>query len=92
MPNHSRSGFHHAYTGLCLMLLGFWAMWHSVTVAVALMALGFLLFADDAIQHYVGLMVNPLFQSPLHRLYGILYKHSLLVRKLNRFFDKLFGA
>lgn len=82
-------GVHHSYLGLFLSLIGFWCIWVSLWIAIPLMGIGQWLFYDDVYQH-IRKQKEPDYHSPVHRLFGLIYKWSW-VRKVTKFFDWLFG-
>ena len=85
-------GYHHAWTGLCLLIAGFmlivfkeqaWGLW----IALA----GLVVYCDDLFQHWRQIK-EPTYRSFLNKLYGeTLYKIKF-IRKLNEWFDKIFGG
>lgn len=84
-------GFHHAYLGLATMIVGFLLIWALWPAALAVMAIGFYVFADDVYQH-IRQRREPEYQSPLHRMHDYLYRNSSFIRRLNAWADKLFGG
>jgi hypothetical protein len=90
------NGFHHAYLGLVLLLIGFIAIISGVKtkrrkrIATIILLLGFIIFFDDVWQHYKQ-FTDPSFRSPLHRLYGATLYHITLIRDLNAWMDKIFS-
>lgn len=55
----------------------------------AIIAIGFVICIDDAIQHTIGRHWDPNFESWLHKLYRKIWRFPW-IRKLNEFFDRLF--
>jgi len=76
---------HHGYYGLILIALSYFlSSW-------VLYGIGAVLLVDDAYQH-LRQEHDPTYYSPIHRLYVELLWQFEFIRKLNRFFDRLFGA
>jgi hypothetical protein len=76
---------HHEYEGLLLVLIAF-----AVKAAIGgvLRWTGVALMLDDALEHSVQRLTGDLFwQSPLHRLYGLVYARWAWVRELNAWLD-----
>ena len=69
--------WHHGYAGLLLYM----APWHAAEIA------GLVLLADDALQHAIQLRWNPVYRSPLHRLYADVFWPLPTVQWLNRWLD-----
>ena len=84
-------GVHHLYLGLILILIAFFilATGHN-TIAIILFLCGLIAVIDDFYQHFRQ-NSQPSYHSPLHRLYGKIYKYKI-IQWLNRLADKLFGA
>jgi len=89
-------GFHHAIIGLVLMLIGFIILISGrktktrKRIALVIIALGALIFADDVFQHYMQ-YTDPSYRSPLHKLYGATFWKWHWIQKINEWFDKVFG-
>ena len=76
---------HHGYYGLVLLGLAYiFSSWW-------LYGIGALLLIDDAYQH-LRQEHDPDYHSPIHQLYVELLWRFEFIRKLNRFFDRLFEA
>ena len=88
--NNGFKGIHHLYMGLIIILLGFILIWKVLWIAILLLIIGIILMIDDSIQHIVQRW-KPEYLSPLHKMYGKIYRKYKWVQKLNQFFDKLFG-
>ena len=84
-------GIHHLYLGLIFVLIAFLilATGHNI-IAVILFIFGLIAVIDDFYQH-LRQNYDPKYHSPLHRLYGHIYSRSKIIRKLNKWTDKLFG-
>lgn len=91
MSNHDLKGFHHFYLGLAALIGGFILIWYNMVACIIVLLTGFILCIDDAVQHIIGVHLDETYRSPLHRLYGWLYRKSAFIRWLNGLFDKLFG-
>ena len=86
-------GVHHFYYGMLLILVAFiLAMLRKrrKIVTIILFVLGFIITADDGYQHLRN-ELEPEYRSPIHNLYGVIYRKSSLIRKANRWLDKVFG-
>jgi cupin superfamily acireductone dioxygenase involved in methionine salvage len=86
-------GFHHFYFGLLLCLTGFLLLVFTQTnssVYVGLFVAGDLIMLDDFVQHWIQ-RTRPTYRSIFHRLYGATLWRIAWIRKLNEFFDKMFG-
>ena len=87
-------GFHHYYLG-CAVLLGdfylIWSRWSPTWLNWGLFWLAWIIITDDFYQH-MRQQKKPEYLSPLHRMYGLLYRHRGFIRWLNRLADKIFGA
>ena len=88
-------GVHHFYIGLFIGLVGFFLLWANkdwtAVIGVALIIIGFITMADDALQHTVERFWKPNYESPLKVMYGKhLYKFQL-IQRLNKTADKIFG-
>ena len=88
--NNEFKGIHHFYIGLVLLLIGFILIWKVLWLAIFLLIVGLILIIDDAYQHIIQRW-KPEYLSPLHKVYGKIYRKYKWIRKLNKFFDKLFG-
>ena len=83
-------GFHHFYIGMILILLWFLILIYRESNFTLMLIAGITIAIDDAVQHYKQLK-DPKYRSFLHKIYGkTLYKFRF-IRKLNAFFDKVFG-
>ena len=83
--------FHHYYLGLFGFIVAFLLLGYNyVTGSIVVFILSFIVLIDDYIQHFIQTTRNPKYHSPLHRLYGIIYSRSKIIRWLNRQIDKLF--
>ena len=98
-----RSGIHHGYIGLALMLIGFLFIFTEKIpwpVSLIVTLVGLLLFVDDYYQH-IKQRKNIAYRSPLNRLYSWFITTLLLSKNfhwlgkfiiwLNEFFDNLLG-
>lgn len=78
--------FHHGYLGDALVLISF------VFGGTLLALVGVTLRADDTYEHVKQAWLGePLFESPLHKLYGKYLWPIKIVQKLNAWLDKKFG-
>ena len=77
--------FHHGYLGDALVLIGFF-------VVPLLAFIGIVLRADDTYEHVrQAWFGEPLFESPLHKLYGKYLWSLPFIQKLNAWLDSKFG-
>ena len=76
--------WHHGYLGLLLIAYGL------VQEVPLFVVTGSILVADDLLQHSVQYLTQTEWQSPLRRLYGLVYAKSAVVRAVNRWLDELF--
>ena len=84
--------FHHYYIGWFLLIVAFILLGYSfVTMSLIVFMIGLLVLIDDYVQHFIQTTRDPKYHSPLHRLYGMIYKYRI-IQWLNRLADKLFGA
>ena len=86
-----KKGFHHYFVGLILLLAGFLFVISegSLVTACLLTSFGLWLCADDLYQHWRQ-RTEPDYRSPVHRLYGLIYRFKI-VQIVNRFVDRIFG-
>jgi len=82
-------GVHHFYLGLFLDLIGFLFIWVTLWVAITLLIIAQWLVIDDTWQH-IRKRSNPEYESPVHRLFKLIYKWNW-VQKTTEWFDKLLG-
>lgn len=82
-------GVHHMYLGLFLELVGFLFIWVTLWVAIPLLIIGQWLILDDTYQH-IRKRKHPKYQSPIHKLFGLIYKWKW-IQKVTEFFDGIFG-
>lgn len=90
-------GFHHFYLGIILLIIAFLLLFTKVNDALVIVTAiaATILCVDDFFQHwkqYRTSTPDPNYKSPLHRLYIYFLYNVSIIRKLNDFFDKLFGA
>ena len=78
--------WHHGYLGIALCIVG------SLANRTLFVVLGFILVIDDVLEHTVQYFTQTEWQSPLRRLYGLVYARSAVVRRVNGWLDRLFGA
>jgi hypothetical protein len=76
--------WHHGYLGVILLA---WGLAHA---SLPFIVAGLLIVVDDLIEHSVQYVTRSEWQSPLRRLYGLVYKRSKWVRKVNLWLDELF--
>ena len=82
-------GVHHMYLGLFIELVGFFFIWITLWVAIPLLVAGQWLIWDDTYQH-VRKRWEPEYRSPVHRLFGRVYKFWI-IKKITGFFDGILG-
>jgi hypothetical protein len=73
--------FHHLYLGIFISALG--CILHSLVIV----GIGIIISVDDWIQHFFKIEGK----TPLHIIYGWVYKKSGLIQRINKYFDRLFG-
>ena len=84
-------GFHHAYLGLLLILIGFFMLFGELIVfSLVTILLGLYLLLDDIYQH-LRQRFDINYHSPLHMLYVNTIARNKYVKILNKWVDKLMG-
>lgn len=99
-----KKGFHHAYLGIGLMIIGFVFILFIDSpewISDLMVLFGMYLYVDDYYQHRRNRQ-EPLYRSPWHRLYMLVLSELLISKnfhwlgdmivKLNIWADKLFGG
>lgn len=102
MAIDTRTGIHHAYLGMVLMLTGFYLIFYPNihwSLSLGLILIGAWLFIDDYYQHWKQ-RSNRFYRSPIHRFYNWIMRIMLLsdnfywlghlILRINSFFDNLF--
>ena len=87
--------FHHLYLGILFIIIGFIIMAIeniSPIIGFVIIILGIIMVIDDAFQHLIQSCCDDEYHSPLHRYYDWIYSRSKIIRELNKWADKLFGA
>ena len=84
---HVREG-HHGYIGDLLVVVGFMTSHIIGLEALIFASIGIIFRIDDSWQHLVQL-INPIYQSPLHRLYAEYLWPLPIVQKLTAFWNSL---
>lgn len=83
--NSEFKGIHHGFIGIVLMFVGFILVFISPAVGTIAVVLGLWIFMDDFLFHGFG------YESFIHGLYiKYLYRFEW-VKRVNIWFDKLFG-
>ena len=96
MTNHKRqwwlAGFHHYYGAIIGFIIAFILLaYNYATISVLIFILSLIMLIDDYVQHFIQTTRDPKYHSPLHKLYGYIYKYKI-IQWLNRLADKLFGV